>query len=402
MNNKILDIIRPSKVAGITVYYKTPTECDFTVCLMERKKGLLTILNKRCGIGFEELVEIIPKDYPVVLSFLGKVILNKEYEIVEGNVEPDQNMLNDQENEFYSFEHIGSKTKGVSICRKTVVDEIVNKLNDTKLSVVDVNIGPYLATALWDYNLISTSNPVTLKGGELNYNDQTLGFRFINHSKEKDDGNIRIGDEQLEPDYTLAYCYAFLWLVDNLPDTLTGDTPENITNGYEYKYWVNKSKFLMLGLVFVILIINFMVYESFRKKEAAISAELGMNTEVLSRRDSLENVLRAKEDYIKYIGENKTYYSYLLDEIAASVPGNVVLDEVELNPVIGKIQKNEPVNVEKKIIIRGMSRNSLILNQWNKRLSGMSWVASANVVNFIKTDDIEMGSFIIEIGLADD
>ena len=70
--------------------------------------------------------------------------------------------------------------------------------------------------------------------------------------------------------------------------------------------------------------------------------------------------------------------------------------------MIGKIQKNEPVNVDKKIIIRGMSRNSLILNQWNKRLSGMAWVSSANVVNFVKTDDSEMGSFIIEIGLADD
>lgn len=56
--------------------------------------------------------------------------------------------------------------------------------------------------------------------------------------------------------------------------------------------------------------------------------------------------------------EPRFSYAWIADQIASVVPDEIILTELEIQPLKDRIQENKPVNVEKnKILIKGQSLN---------------------------------------------
>jgi len=87
----------------------------------------------------------------------------------------------------------------------------------------------------------------------------------------------------------------------------------------------------------------------------------------------------------------------MLDDLASTVPAGIVLNKLEFNPLLNKIQKNEAITPQKKIIIYGSSTNSLILNQWLNQLAGLNWIEKTNVISYKQNDENQQGIFEFEI-----
>jgi hypothetical protein len=398
LNLNFKNIIKPSKVAGVSVYYRTQSEYEITVCIIERRKGTLQISAKYSGLkDITQLKELVSQNTPVVISFLGKAVLNKEFSFTGEAAESIQYFPNNQENDFYCYSLKAESNCGISLCRRTIIDELLKQFVDNKFIVADITLGPYISSILWNFQLINYDKHIYVEGGELNYNSLSSAFHYSSKTKENQTNTNRIGDEEIESIYMVSYASGISWLLDAGSGSFEGEKPGLIVEGYKYKYIIDKSRYILLSLVFLVLIINFMAFESYRKRELSINNEMELNTNIISERDSLEKELKAKEEFIEYIGENKTYFSFYLDEIAASVPEKIVLEKIEINPLVSKIQKNEDVKTEKKIVITGLSSNSLALNQWNKQLAELKWVKFTNVISFEKTTESEMGTFILEM-----
>jgi len=391
------NILRPDKVGSITVHFKNQQDYAISFCIISRKKNQLIIESKLSELRqIDELKAHIPKNIPLIINFSGKVVLNKEYGTVGEDSHAGNYIQNNTIEDFYQFEYVNEGSVGISICRKSIVDGLLHEFGKNFLNITGTSIGPYSAVMLWNKQLIE-ANTINLPDGELSISRESSLFHFSALAKEKKSESVTISDEIIEQSLVLPYVNGIAWLLGFYPGNYPGQVPSGTIEGFVYKYIIDKTKYIVLTTALIVLIVNFLAYDSYRKKEAQIGEELQLNAKIIAQRDSLEIILAAKESFIKYIGENKTYYSYMLDEFASTVPEGIVLNRLDFNPLLNKIQKNESVSPQKKIVVTGSSTNSLVLNQWLNQLAGINWIKKTNVISFKQNDENKQGIFIFEI-----
>lgn len=389
-----INILAINEVAGVTVSYTSQTTYTISFCQIQKKKGEVHIKKIVDQVStILELKALVPKNVPVLLNISGKVVLNKEF---DANTESGARTIPvNQPDDFYTFAVEGEATSTVSICRKIIVDELLTEFTKAGIQVINMSLGPYLASALWNYQLVmGTEIPVS--NGSLRKNNINYELQFV---AENDNNNneVSVAGQQVPANQTLSYTIALIYLLKGYDGELAENRPEHIVEGYQYKHIIAKTKFLVLGVIFLTLIINFLSFDSIRKKEAQITGQLQLNSGILAKRDSLETILQAKENFIDYIGSNKTYYSYFLDEIASTVPSKIALNKLEINPLEEKIQKKEAIKVKRKILITGVAGSSLVLNQWINKLEKLNWTKEVVVINYIRNEDTGKGEFLIEV-----
>jgi Tfp pilus assembly protein PilN len=391
---KILDfdILGLSQVAGVSITYTSQTEYSISFCLLQKKRGEISIVNSAESLDrLEEIKTLLPKGIPVVLNISGKIILNKEFPV--DTDEKDRVLPVNQPDDFYIYEVEADTTIGISISRKSVIEDFLVEFASLGISVINLSIGPYSASNLWSYELVEDTNiPVGVGNLCRNEIDNRVEYRSSVANRE-----ISISEQAISGNLVLSYTNALISLLKGNPGEFSSDRPEKLVDGYQFKQIISKTKYLVLGVVFLILIINFLTFDSLRKKEAQITGQLQLNSGILAKRDSLETILRVKESFIEYIGNNKTYYSYFLDEIAATVPSKITLSKLDINPLDGKIQKKEAIKVQRKIVIAGVAGSSLILNQWINKLENLEWTKEVIVLNYSRNEESGKGEFLVEL-----
>lgn len=392
------NILSFKTVAGVNIHHTSQDEYTIYCCLLEKKKGALhsNLFERLEQTNLERLSEIIPKGTPVVLSFTGTGVLNKDFpeELRDENVR--RYFPENSHDDIYGFETVFQSHIGLSICRKDYVDDITEFDVFKHLPIVAISIGSYLPSILWHLNL-TDSKQISFHQGTLELVDENK-FRLLSGSKD-DSNKLILGEEHIECEYILAYSAALNVHLGMSFGSFIESSPENIQSDYSFKKLIGRTKFAVLAILLGILSVNFIVFESFRNKNTSIEEQLKLNNGTLIQRDSLRSVLLAKEDFLKYIGDNRTYFSLMLDEIAATVPKGIKLNELKINPLVDKARKEEPLEFVRKIEIGGFSKNTLILNQWEHKLADISWVKEAEVISFAQNRDMNTGEFLVELTL---
>lgn len=387
-----INILGMSQVAGVSICFESQTDYAISYCLLKKSKGEISIIETDENLASIEALGLkLPKNTPVVLNISGKQVLSKTF---DASLSDEKKIVPvGQPDDFYNYEYNSDNTTGISICRKTIVDELLANFSELNIPVIEINIGPYLATSLWSYELISDMQ-IPISNGMLNKSGASDQFEFLPGETQ---GKTLIADQELSHKLILSYTAALNRLLGDVSGSFTSDAPSQVIEGFQYKQIIHRTKYLVLGAIFIALIINFLSFDSLRKKEAQIAGQLKMNSGILSKRDSLEGVLKAKEIFIEYIGNNKTSYSYFLDEIASTVPSKIVLNQLEINPLDSKIQKKEAIKVQKKIFVSGLAGSSLVLNQWINKLESLEWIREVIVLNYSRNEESNKGEFLIEV-----
>lgn len=394
------NILSYKTVAGVNIHYSSQEEFVVYVCLLEKKKGALhSVLYQVIEQSdLARLSDIIPKGTAIALSFSGVGVLNKDFSEATRDENIKRFFPENNQDDIYGFETDFRSVTGLSICRKETIDSITRNEVFKNLPIVAVQIGSYIASMLWNLEL-TENHHISINQATLELIDNN-SFSLSTGNK---DGNtsINLGDEQVGYEYVLAYVSALNVHLGTITGNFIGNIPKDIQSDYKFKKIIDSTRFVVLGILLGILSINFVVFENFRNKNVTIQEQLQLNNGTLVQRDSLRSVLKAKEDFLSYIGNNRTYFSLMLDEIAGTVPGDIKLNELKINPLIDKARKEEPLEFRKKIEISGFSKNTLILNQWERKLADISWVKEAEVINFAQNKDRNAGEFLVELTLIE-
>ncbi len=393
-----INIIGINEVAGISVTYTSMQEYELSYCLLKRKRGNISIVESKATLKDIELLKsLLPKNIPVALNISGKVVLNKEIVDEGEGAGPDHLMFGPGLEDFYHFEVESPSTTGKSYCRKNIVDSLLDEFSAHNINVIRLSIGPYPACNYWEYGLASADS-IPLCNGELKKTNTEGSFQFVpTNNVEK--GALVLAGQTLPPPLTIPYIDALQIILKLSPGIFPDEKPNNIIENYLFRHYINKTKFLVLGVVFIALMLNYFAFESFRKQASILSAELEMNSGTIAKRDSLESILKAKENFIDYIGKNRTFYSFYLDEIAATIPAKIVLDKLDINPLSKKMQKKEPLTFVKKIRISGSANTSLTLNQWVNKMEELIWIDEVIVLDYYRDEDNSKGIFLIDLKL---
>ncbi len=172
---------------------------------------------------------------------------------------------------------------------------------------------------------------------------------------------------------------------------------ENTNNYKDFK------KFKLMGLgalsfILVLLVANYFYQNSLNNQVAQLESDLSLSASNLGMLDQLTQEQQRKEQIILSAGINsKRFFAFYLDEIGASVPGEIKLSSLELFPLTNKLRDKEKVEIDHHTIdISGLSNDNIVLDNWMEELDKKEWVSSIELLNYSK-GNAKMSNFRIQI-----
>jgi len=386
---KNIDLLKAKKVAGVELLLSGGTEL-YNVVIVEKKNDKVQIVATEQGLDFELFKQKIDKSIPLFFSIDGKGVLHKKVSFVsdENKAQLLAKVLpGADEQQFY----IQSAGEFVSVLRKDVLDVALNDLKTAGYFVVGAALGPFALN-----NILSLVDSKTIATSMYQLQIADSKIDAIDKS-EPSSLKVNIADEQINSSLVVAFASALNYFVGEQFFFESEKLRESSLDYYE------KRKFTVGGIAilvffFVLLLVNYLVYDSLKSSNNELEAQFKMQEENFNKSEKLKKELEEKIALKEKLGVNgSTRISYYLDEIAASVPSAIQLTELSLNPVEKKIKDDKEIEYEvNRILISGRCKKSIYYNDWKKDLAKMDWVKNISVVNYIDADD-EVGEFILKI-----
>lgn len=398
-----ISFIRGNTAAGIHIVVKTDGSYEIKYVLIKKKGSEISIIKKTENCNeIKKIVGSVPSSTPVCLSIEGKGIIHKKASVSDS--ESDQDILNKlltntSTNDFYvDRSPIDDHFAFISAIRMEILEEILTEIKENKHFVVDISLGPFSVNSVIGIlteksEIISAgSYSLTVKNGKISdYTKTDLKEIPVLY---------RIGDENILENYLIPFSNALNYLIaSEKPSSHSGLLQQR--ENFLYKKMFNLTGWLVLIILFAVLLVNFLYFDYYSKKQNDLSAEAGQNSELLNMLDTLTKELEMKDDFIKKSDFlSMTKHSFYADKLAKSVPDQILLTKMDLQPLEKKIKEgDQPIFQKNKIKISGIADDSSIFYDWIKKLNNENWILELEVLNYYRKDENKYGNFEIEISL---
>ncbi len=397
-----INIFQSNTVAGIDINILKENEFVFQYVQLKKVKQTIAINNQAKQIDDIEALKqrINPKD-PVILNVSGKGIIHRKI-AHEGLTE--EEMLqkvfpNARVSDFY-LQHMPLDDEHVylSVIRKKTLHEIIELLKSHHLHIINIFLGPFAVNHIIPFIDHDKKN-ILLPDIKIITNEQKIiDFKVSeNHDISTE---YSIGSDQVPALLLKSFSAAFGYFLDaGSVNALHIPSLANEKQEYFHKQLFVKVGWAALIILFALLLGNYMVFTHYKGKQERLSSELSKNRVTLSKLKFLKKELKRKTQFVEeknILG--KTKLSFFADRIARSIPEQIVLDQLALNPVRKKVKEHESIDIRQNtIIINGSSTNSTILNQWIEELKNFAWIVQLDIINYKQESLHSSGDFSIEI-----
>lgn len=376
-------------------------QTQYYYCLIDSSKKALSIVNKGSNTDLEQIIQLTQKKKtPILFSVTGKGIITKKIIFSENeNLEVDElvkrYLSTINANEFYcQFYQCNENSGYLSVCRQSLLDELIKPLLEKQL-IINVFIGPIitnaLAPAIQSYNQLKT-NVYDL---ELN-NGLVDGIKAIT---SQENTQIKIDGLELPTDIVISFASCFGYLTQQTNYSSLQSKLSNLPTKHLEK---NKLKVLILSLVAIFLVIsatNAFLFFQKHEEQTLLETELNLYESKNNQITQLLENYQKKKNLIEQAGIfSNQYLSIHADKIAASLPEEILLRELNFNPMEQETEEDSLVQFnEKEIIIKGNCNKSLLLNEWLNVLKSQSFIQSADLETFIYHSEFHQPNFVIKL-----
>lgn len=347
----------------------------YQILMAERTKEQLSISKSADANTFDDLKKIVGTNLPVLLHFSGKGLVSKK-------VAPTGNYLkeilfNGATDQFYTYTLFEKANNFVSIGRKEVLDEQFAMFAAHKYKVVDYSIGPFVGTLAKG---IIEQNTITLSDYGLDFDEDGL----VDFTNEGDtDMKYRLGEESLKSSEVtlLATLLNFLYpseKIDYENDFLTGNLKER-----RFKKIFDYTAIGSMILFLIVLLSSFLLLKYYNSEYVTYNEQLYLFNDNYHQVKKMEEDLISKQYIVNQSGlSKKNFLAYYVNEIGSTVPRQIVLSDLHINPVFAKIKAKEKISIEPNSIrIEGQSSGSIYVSEWIKVLKEKKWVGKIEILN---------------------
>ena len=387
------DLGHINKIAAISVKMKDDT-IVYSYQILKLKKGEIEFIKSENGITeLRSLIKKIGNKIPIVLHIQGKGILNR----VVDNKENYRHalLMNARLDDFYFTDFIEEEKVYSSVIRKDAVQEILALFAEKHVEVISFCTGPFIAASLAPYikrnNLTVDSTLIELKDNKIvkfekadeNNQRTLLGEESISHDML---GAVSLGSNYFNPSPQVV-----------LPE-------EEVVYVRNFKEAKNKNVFyrfatMMVAFFFLVLLGNYFYLEYINSKIEANYTILGEFEDQLAELSTLEDEQSRKEKLLSGSGLlSKKFLSFYLMELSNTVPKDVLLDRVQLRPLMDEIKKRHKIEFQDQLLlVAGKSKSSETLSSWIEELKEKEWLSSVDILDY--TYKKNAGNFELELVL---
>lgn len=372
----------------------------------EEKVALLLVENKKEGLVIDKKDRVnyngkIAEKWDVKLPFY--LIINTNQVIqkeVSGIESSDEKLLhkafpNTNWDEFY-YEIWRLKAKSViAITRKSYLDTLAKNYENQKISIAGISLGVCSIADIITYtdeNQLYTNHQLILKQED---------NQIISISPLESALNYNINGLQIENRQLLSFSGILRLIMNSTMNTGSIISYSDILyDNYNQKAFFNKGVKIMVGIVLVILVLNFMFFTHYYKLAEETSETLLVNKSSIEDVTKIKQRIIVKEEKVKNIsGKTTSQSSLIINEIANKVPSSILLTELTFNPLQKKVKIEEPIIAqEKTIAISGTTIANEAFTNWVEEIEKLKWVDKVLITHFGKNDANET-AFSIKLTL---
>ena len=377
---KVLAVEAEASVTGTFV---------FRFVHLQRQGQSLSVTDS--GHGYESVAELkkaAKNTPPVALVITGKRVLYKQLMgKLEDSVALTQSVLpNATPNDFYEQHTIGQDPTLAAVIRRQHLDDLLEEMSLEGLLVQEVFLGPHVLAQAG--LLVGNHDHWEHLRYDLGFKDGRVSH-FKTLKEPQATPNFKVGDTTLDPENVLAFT-AGLAVLSPFIDF---STPESELLGVQQGEIIQRSRFRSIGwtvlvVFFVALLANYLLHEKYTEELGGLQAKEQLHRTQINRIEELQSELDNKQSLLQasgvLSGGSMAYYS---DQIAATVPDEIQLTNLDVSPPSEAIKKDHRIAYQtRRIVVHGETDRSSTVNAWANTLNGLDWVASVNLVNYERDD----------------
>ncbi|MGB3948536.1 MAG: hypothetical protein WBM13_11170 [Bacteroidia bacterium] len=409
MKNKFAlnNMLEASTAMGIDITLTADAGYLINVVFIKKVKSALKIEKQVEGINsFEELGKIINPKAPFIVSVNGKGVIHKKIKYNESD--NDITLLNkalpNATNEDFEVQktQLNETEIILSIIRSETINKLAQQLIEQKLNnIVDFIIGPFTVNSILP--LLNTNDDAKkyLSAGQ--YHLVIQNNQIIDVATKKDENYFAISvlGNTISSTLIIAFSSALSCYTKNTFGLKASKTIEHLKNEFQEKKKFEFRFAILLSASFLILFVNYFVFNYYWNKNEEQQAILLTNQSALQRYETFKNQYAYKKEFLERNGLlESSRTSYYADQLASQLPSSIQWTDLYIHPL--EVQKNtnnnENLVFEKKIIqISGKCSKSVELNNWMKLIKEKSWVQKITLINYAQQSETDEGFFLLEV-----
>jgi len=386
----ILSQIIKFNTLSVLGIYKTEMGENYYLLTVKKKGNTLNIISTSEFSHLDILLKSIDIKLPVLLVIDGKGVLSKN---IDFNNEADTNWRKNID--FDSLYHTEYKTDNasfLSFSRKTNIDEIITKLQQSNLQIIDFYLGPLMASNLIQLigkNEVYSSNSMLLFEKEVLTN--------IKKADTTEVVNYTFDNKTISQYHLPLYGAAIHFFLRTKQITKSNSNNIDVEN-IIYKRAFNYFGLGMLLLFFVSLLCSYFLIQYYSSKNIELNEKNVYTHQTYKHIMELSQLKERKMKILNETGQlSKNFLSYYIYQLSQSVPGSVHLNELNIFPVTTEIKDNEKVLItSNQIFIKGATITQNSFDNWLDKLKEMRWIKKFEIVS-IKKDKKNIQQFEIKI-----
>lgn len=332
--------------------------------------------------------ELMGDHVPVILHIDGWGVLIKE----NGT---DNNSIPIDGKEFFLKEYSNPNGNGsyFSIIRIDLLNSIIDFCSSASLHVTGVFLGPFNVGLLSPY----FENENEIRAGKWNL-ALNQGFIHSFHAAGvENETTYSIGGDSITSGLLPLYgdIVAF-FSGDRVNNPIIAKSREEYVYGRLIKYLGVTS----LGVVLLLLLVNFFIWDSLRQRSTALTSEVASNVQLLSQLEEKKLELKEKESLVaQYIGTNeKTHYAWYADRLGATLPSGIHLTGMDIQPINRKLKNGVPIEYQSRLIeVEGNAENMSQISEWINAIRKENWAKQVELISFHSDNEQAKGHFKLQI-----
>jgi len=333
-------------VIGLGIHLKPDDSASYHVLELSNKADTLLIGMAYQVENLGQLVKVIGKSQPIVAVIYGHGILDKHIqELVPGETGISKKAIPGLNlDEYYTSEHSYSNHGWVSLTKREKVEDILVRLDQQGLSVIDMNIG------------ITGLCPLI---GLLDLDNQVV--------------------------------------VENYTEVLKAQS-EN----HKYKHRSKTVLQLGLGILLLLALGNAYFFNEAYQQNERIAHNVNIQRPLLDKVSELKSQKDQLEKAIGPLNVSKTNHAFRIDHIGATLDkSKIILKSIDLYPLSSDRKKVNAGDFQfdnNQIVIEGISSNPRLFGEWVSEVRALDWVVAVDISPFKKNVQGK-DEFVVVLGL---
>lgn len=384
------------KVMGLHVHLTDNDAPHVSRMIADNGPKGLEILNAGSdGLSLEDLGSREDGPLPIVTVITGKGVLTKR---IPRTVGGEDEQVRQQLAEYVNTRVVHSvAVQGdhlhISILREETAADMLGRLRSAGMEVVALQIGvPVIHDAL---RLITNATEVTTGHHRIAFD--TNGIISVNPDTSSPD-TYTLGDDAVSGNMLLPLAAIIGFLHDPAPNADVGPVAGERDSAYHGRA-VKKLGLVGIVAVFAVLLVNTLLFMHYHDQRTQLEGEMMEYRDKQAELSALESELQRKRDIVEASGSGTSgRFAFYADRIGATVPSDIGLTLLNVNPVLPRKRAADRIEVRPGIVeVEGTCAKSEQLNSWLEVLRERGEVASLKITGFGKKEGSTLNAFSLEL-----